>query len=183
GFMFSLMALVLVCMALIGPKGMNLYPEFISITETGIYGSNLLSQPTFLSSIFNLSKFINLSTTLIYLANLIAFLIFFVLFFRNYKKRSLKNNFCAATLFTLAFAPHAWEHDFILLLMPILYLLEVSLKTKRGASRKLPILFATFLYLSWTLRFVASPFMISFIMIGVGGIMLLHPFFLRTKEM
>lgn len=117
GFLLSLTVLFIVSVVL--SKGSYLhYPELILGTETAEYGSDpkaMMSLNALLSHFFE--------TKIAHVINFLLYLVFLVYFFFVSGRNDLQLSFSVAVLLTLVFAVHVWDHDLVLLQLPLFILL------------------------------------------------------------
>jgi alpha-1,2-mannosyltransferase len=174
GFFTTFTIQLLISIVLVGWQGIIKYPAFLLETESPFYASDVYSQMTLSSAIYFVKGTLGLANLSVNLINALFYLLFFLIFIKYHHGRSYVENFSVATFFTLALVPHAWEYNLVFVLIPLFYILGSVIRGGRK-NKKLKIALFTLVYLSSTFRFFTYPFLISFVMIAVGMILLLKP--------
>lgn len=166
GFLAGFLFFLLLSFILVGVDAFLSYPGFIFSTELPQYATN----PSWVITFASFLRFLKLSNSYVLLINFLLYGIFSLFFLLNFKSKNFPYPvlFSSSLLFTIPFSIHAWEHDLMLLFFPMFWLLKMAL-----SSKKLYLILFFVLYLVSVVKFILYPFMISFILLFVGVVLLL----------
>lgn len=170
GFLIVILVLIIGSIYLSGIDSLLKYPEFLLETENASFGERPQRMFTISSSLFyNLPWEIGYKYSL-YLNALFYFLIY-LLFLKRYQSVDYRMAFVSATLFSLLFAVHVFEHDLSILLVPIFILMNFAFQ-RSGRDKKLKLTYATLLFFLPFIVLIISPWVGMLIALAIAMLML-----------
>ncbi|OGK24903.1 hypothetical protein A2954_00820 [Candidatus Roizmanbacteria bacterium RIFCSPLOWO2_01_FULL_37_12] len=166
GFGLSLIVLLFISLQVVGLPGLLSYPGFIFKTENGAYGSNLWDS----FSLASLLSWLGINGGGLLIANILLYILAFLFFAADLKKRSFEQNFTLSSILAPLFAVHFLAHDLTVLNVTILILFDKYYQL--GKNNKRVIFFVAVLLYSlifflivpviFGLNFNLGPFVLLF---------------------
>jgi len=160
GFFLGSLIIFIIAVYMVGINGLLRYPFFLVKTENVQNVSRVTGFISFVSFLY----FLGFSPLWVYLLNGIFYFFVFFLMSKRKKRLNLNASFSSSVLFTVAFTPHAWGQDLLIVLIPLVFLLNEIIDGKKSY-----ILIFLLLYFSFVFRYFTNfPFLTSFLLIGIG---------------
>lgn len=184
GFITSSLAIIFLSVIISGPGFITSYPRFLVQTETPFFGSTPGNMFTVYPLLISLADLLRLPGHLALVLNAALYLVILVLFAREVKKVSFDKAFAALILLSVVFSVHALVHDQIVLLVPILILLNLQYKMRKGKEKSLILAIALFLVIYPALPdlfFFGQAYWVS-LSVLIPGLYLLKPTFRNSSQ-
>lgn len=176
GLLVSSFLILAVSVYITGIEGLLSYPSFLLGTESYAFGSkfrNMFSLASFLLD--NFPNSIDLTQAL--LLNAVSYLILLFLFFKNFKKISLKLAFAVSFVFGVVSSAHVYNYDLVLLIIPTIVLIKLFLSSDRKRSKVLSLLYFStlFVLINYTESIFTRSYQAAIVLLLVSLIALFSP--------
>ena len=166
GFGTGVLILLFISVASVGVKSLSGYPLFLLQTEEAIFGSDFKSYLTLGALLQTLKSKFGLESNFIYISNAILYFLSVVYFAIRSKKVPFEILFSSAFLLSLPFSIHAWEHDLVIIAIPLIFILEFANKARGISVKRILSLIFIILFFSFLIRYITWAFVTSFILIA-----------------